>query len=139
MSMWISNWRVVLKSIKTNVYSSCDHSYWLIHLFSRLNLSVSGLRLRPLNGSSYDRFFSEHQSWAWSHYSRFRLNLSPLTGSNMLVNSCPMTLSVFGFERKSTIKHKTSMLLPAFCCYFMNTSTMHVNEGIHAYTSLARV
>ena len=32
----------------------------LIHLFSRLNFSVNGLKLRPLNVSSYDRYFSEH-------------------------------------------------------------------------------
>ena len=31
----------------------------------------------------------DHQSWAWSPYSRLRLNLSPLTWSNMLVNTGP--------------------------------------------------
>jgi len=55
----------------------------LIQLLNRINLSVSGFKLRPLNGSRYGRYFSEHQSWAWSPYNRFRLNLSPLTGSNM--------------------------------------------------------
>jgi len=93
MSMWISKWRVVLKSIRTNVYSSCDHSYWSSYNSEFTYLVGSTL---ALNGSSYDRYFSEHQKWAWSPYSRFRLNLSPLTGSTMLVNTGP------GFQFKQS-------------------------------------
>ena len=92
MSLWISKWRVksrnqlklmyiLLVTIVTDPVTIVDH------LFSRLNFSVSVLKLRPLNGSCYDHYFSEHQSWAWSPYSRFRLNLCPLTGSNMLVDT----------------------------------------------------
>jgi len=47
---------ILLVTIVTDPVTIVDH------LFSRLNFSVSGLKLRPLNGSCYDRYFSEHQS-----------------------------------------------------------------------------
>ena len=83
-----------MSKYSTVKYVAVACKLWISQQYTKVNQYLHCLTFQythwlEVKKKSKDRYFSEHQSWAWSPYSRFRLNLSPLTGSNMLVNTGP--------------------------------------------------
>ena len=97
-----------MSKYSTVKYVAVACKLWISQQYTKVNQYLHCLTFQythwlEVKKKSKDRYFSEHQSWAWSPYSRFRLNLSPLTGSNMLVNNGARTF-------RTRCQHSTTRL-----------------------------